>query len=134
MIMQSGVIPYFTEDDTIKYVLVTSSSDPNQWIFPKGMREPNMTAWQSAEMEGIEEAGVYGEISTQVCTSYRYQKWTATLCHVDMYLLKVVELAPSWIEDMFRRRRVCTYEEAFSLLSERIRPILFTAQQQLTKK
>lgn len=74
MIMQSGVIPYFIEDDTIKYVLV--NSNPN--LFPKGMHEPNMTAWQSAEMEGIEEAGVYGEISTQVCTSYCYQKWTAT--------------------------------------------------------
>lgn len=130
MIIQSGVIPYFIENDTVKYVLITSTRKPNRWIFPKGMLEPNMLAWESAVKEGIEEAGVYGEVSTDVCAHYQYKKWSS-LCQVDMYLLRVVDIAQYWEEAALRRRRVCTYDEAFGLIFKRVKPALFAAQQQI---
>jgi len=130
-IQQAGVIPYIIKDDIIKYVLVTSRNHRHRWILPKGMLEPNIPPWKSAMKEGFEEAGVYGEISTQVCAHYQYEK-RHRICHVDMYLLRVIDLATHWEEDFLRCRRICPYDEACQLIFKRVKPVLFAAQQQLT--
>ncbi|MFP4388072.1 MAG: NUDIX domain-containing protein, partial [Desulfococcaceae bacterium] len=59
IIKQSGVAPYLVENGERRYVLITSMA--GDWIFPKGMLEPDMTARESAAREGLEEAGVEGE-------------------------------------------------------------------------
>ena len=130
-IQQAGVIPYIIEDDMVKYVLVTSRNHRQRWIFPKGMLESDMPPWESAMKEGIEEAGVYGEISTQVCTCYQYEK-RYRIYHVDMYLLRVIDIATYWEEDFLRCRQICPYDEACHLIFKRVKPVLFAAQQQLT--
>ena len=67
---QAGALPYAIVEGRMAFLLITSRRS-GKWIFPKGIIEPNMTPWESAALEAVEEAGVTGDISSEPIGSYR---------------------------------------------------------------
>jgi len=128
---QSGAIPYFIENEIIKYVLITSNS--GNWIFPKGLIEFGMKPWQSALKEAEEEAGISGEVFMDVVATYEYKKWGG-LCQVDMYLLKITEIYDTWDEKMFRKRKICTFKHASQIIHGKVKDVLIKAANVIMSK
>ena len=128
---QSGVVPYFIENREIKFVLITSMG--GNWIFPKGLVERHMTPCESALKEAEEEAGVYGDIFPGKIASYEFEKWGG-MCRVDMYLLKVTDICDTWDEDMYRERKICSFEEAKQIIHKRVRDVLKKADKVIKSK
>jgi 8-oxo-dGTP pyrophosphatase MutT (NUDIX family) len=60
-LQQAGAIPFRQRDGHLEILLVTSRSS-GDWIVPKGMVDPGLTASEAAEQEAEEEAGVRGRI------------------------------------------------------------------------
>lgn len=117
---QAGALPYAVVEGRLAFLLITTRKT-GRWIFPKGGIEPDMTAWDSAAMEALEEAGVVGEISQVAVGSYRASSGGsgATLIDVDLYPLRVTEQLDEWREKGQRLRHWATLEEAKRLLADR---------------
>lgn len=117
---QAGALPYAVVDGRMAFLLITSRRS-GKWIFPKGAIEPNMSAWDSAALEAMEEAGVTGEISSTAIGSYRTGTGpdAATLADVDLYPLKVTQQHDMWREQNERMRHWVTLAEAKRLLADR---------------
>jgi 8-oxo-dGTP pyrophosphatase MutT (NUDIX family) len=57
--------------DGVRYLLVTSKRQPNDWVLPKGHIEPGEDAEEAALREVMEEAGVEASIRTPLgCLDY----------------------------------------------------------------
>lgn len=122
-IEQSAVIPYRLRDGEIEILLITTRKT-KRWIIPKGIVEPNMTPHASAAQEALEEAGIIGEVFSEVVGSYTYQKFGGT-CRVKIFLLRVDMLQPCWLEDRDRDRQWFSLSQAIEQIQEvEIRQIL----------
>ncbi|ODT64979.1 MAG: hypothetical protein ABS75_33365 [Pelagibacterium sp. SCN 63-23] len=117
---QAGAMPYAIVDGRMAFLLITSRRS-GKWIFPKGAIEPEMTPWDSAALEALEEAGVSGTMETEPVGSYRASLGNngATLVDVDLYPLLVTEQHDSWHEQNERLRHWATLAEAKRLLADR---------------
>lgn len=111
---QSGVVPFINEDNTLKFVLVTSKSK-TAYIFPKGVIERFMSPEESAQKEAEEEAGVRGLIIPDIEGHYTYEKWGG-LCSVKVFALEVTELLDDWDEAYKRERIIADRETCIGLL------------------
>lgn len=129
---QAGALPYAIVDGRVAFLLITSRRS-GKWIFPKGAVEPEMTPWQSAAMEALEEAGVSGNISSDPIGAYRASIGVdgATLVDVDLYPLEVTQQHDNWREREQRMRHWATLTEARRLLAD---PALGRLAAQLHKK
>jgi 8-oxo-dGTP pyrophosphatase MutT (NUDIX family) len=116
---QAGAIPYAVVDGRVAFLLITSRRT-GRWIFPKGAIEPNMTPWESAALEAMEEAGVTGEIATQPIGSYRGSAGVdeSVLVDVDIYPLRVDVQHDEWREMNQRLRHWAVLSEARRLLHD----------------
>ena len=109
-ISQSAVIPYRHDKDRLRVMLITSRNT-GRWIVPKGMVEPNMTPWDSAAKEALEEAGLLGTVGkTKIC-EYHYDKWETTF-RVAVYPMRIAECLDDWEEREQRRRAWMTPKQA----------------------
>ena len=110
---QSSVIPYRIRKGKPE-ILIISSSKRKHWVVPKGIREPGLSAQESAAKEAMEEAGVLGKVGRKKLGSYMYDKWGAT-CTVDVYPMRVTRVIPKkkWPE-RHRGRKWVSPEEAVS--------------------
>lgn len=117
---QAGALPYSIVEGRMAFLLITSRRT-GKWIFPKGAIEPNMTPWESALHEAMEEAGVSGDISKEPIGSYRASIGLdgATLVDVDLYPLHVTTQLDEWREKDQRLRHWATLAEARRLLADR---------------
>ncbi len=113
---QSGVIPYIKTNGDIKIVLITNIKS-KRWVIPKGVIELDLTPQASAVKEAYEEAGIKGIVKENKVGSYQYVKW-GDICTVKVYLLKVTNLLTDWPEKDKRTRRLCSVEEALSMIEE----------------
>ncbi len=110
-VLQSAALPYrLTSAGNVTVCLVTSRTR-GRWIIPKGFIEPHLTPWVSAAKEAFEEAGVLGEISASSIGSYVYDK-SDMRCKVDVYPLRVVQVADDWPEVLERERLWLPAEDA----------------------
>ena len=125
---QSGVVPYFIEQNRINYVLITTMR--GNWIFPKGLTEPDMEPWESALQEAEEEAGVTGDVIPRKIATYEYEKWGG-LCRIDMYLCKVTKIYDTWDEDMYRERKICSFKDAREIIHKRVLEVLIKADKEI---
>lgn len=104
--IQSAVIPYRWahggRDEQLEVLMITSLKK-KRWIIPKGVQEPGLSPAASAAQEGMEEAGVEGQVSKKPIGSYQYRKWDAT-CHVLEFCLKVEIVHGTWAEDHRQRK------------------------------
>lgn len=133
MLSQSGVVPYRYTSSGLEVLLITSTNT-GRWQFPKGMLEPGMSAVESAEMEGLEEAGAWGRADPEPLLAYRYHKQGLWPVEVTLYPMAVIRFLSEeeweesghrqrqWVDaDEARRRLVGTpLEGAMSALEERL--------------
>lgn len=116
---QSGALPYAIVEGRMAFLLITSRRS-GKWIFPKGAIEPDMTPWESAAVEAQEEAGVTGEISSEIIGTYRTGAGgdNAGLVDVDLYPLRVTQQFDDYKEKGQRMRHWATLSEARRLLAD----------------
>jgi 8-oxo-dGTP pyrophosphatase MutT (NUDIX family) len=114
---QSAVIPFQIKKNHLRILLVTSIKK-QQWIFPKGIIEDDMTAQQSALQEAGEEAGVEGEVLNIVLGSYSYTKWGGT-CEVKVFPMFVTKVLDDWPESDLRKRKWVSIEKAVNLVNKK---------------
>lgn len=112
---QSAVIPYRLRDGRLEVLLITSRKR-KRWVLPKGVREPDLSAAESAAKEALEEAGIGGRVSAEAVGRYAYRKWGGT-CRVEVFAMEVESVLDRWAED-FREREWLTPEEAARRVDE----------------
>lgn len=82
---------------SIEFLLIHSQE--GGWTFPKGRLEPGETAWQAAQREAFEEAGVSGEIEQKPLTTFLYFKQVPPYLGVEYqvaaFLLLVEDVQPA---------------------------------------
>ena len=93
---QSAVLPYRLRGDSIEILLI-SSRKRKRWIVPKGIREADLSAAESAAKEAFEEAGIEGITGELPIGSYSYPKWEG-VCTVDVFAMRVDMIHPRWPE------------------------------------
>jgi 8-oxo-dGTP pyrophosphatase MutT (NUDIX family) len=114
---QSAVLPYRLRDGDTEVLLITSRKG-TRWVLPKGIVEPELTPWESAAKEGLEEAGVKGEVLEQEFGNYSYKKWRG-VCRVQVFLMKVTSELDTWPEADIRRREWLPFAVAAERVNER---------------
>lgn len=114
---QSGALPYAIRDNRVVFLLVTSRRT-GRWIFPKGSIEAGMTPWDSAAKEAMEEAGVVGEVSSNIVGTYRNSDKGMPV-DIDLYPLRVDDQMDTWQEMDQRLRHWALPAEAKRLLADR---------------
>jgi phosphohistidine phosphatase len=112
---QSAVVPFRGSGDNLE-ILVITSRRKRRWVVPKGVKEPDMSAQDSAAKEALEEAGIEGDVLPGSIGSYDYEKWGGT-CTVDVYAMEVKKVYDDWLES-FRDRQWVSIEEAAGRLGE----------------
>jgi 8-oxo-dGTP pyrophosphatase MutT (NUDIX family) len=116
MFRQSGVVPVRRAPGGARILLI-SSRRGKHWVIPKGIIEPHLTPEESALREAYEEAGVRGELRGESLGYYTYRKWGGT-CHVQVFVLEVIEELPDWPESGFRERMWVSPAEAAQLVDQ----------------
>ena len=119
---QSAVIPIRRRGGELEVLMITSRKK-KRWVFPKGIREPDLSPWDSAAKEALEEAGIEGPVSPRSIGTYRYDKWGGT-CTVDVFLMEVETLHESWLESFRERQWVSLDEAMVKVREEELRRIL----------
>lgn len=107
---QSGIIPYRTRQGQIEVLLVTSNTR-KRWIIPKGKVEPDLTSRASALKEAYEEAGVRGRVRP-VPFGYYLHDSPQEAAMIEVFLMEVETVLPSWPEADRRERRWMPLREA----------------------
>lgn len=105
-------------------ILVITSRNTKRWILPKGWVMPGKSAGKAASIEAWEEAGVSGKVSRKPIGAFRYLKFgsgkTPDLpCQVDVYGIKVRDVASKWPEKHERKRRWMSPKRAASRVAEK---------------
>ncbi len=113
---QAAAIPYRVRKGTLEVALVTSSSG-KRWVLPKGCIDPGERAWEAAERETEEEAGLRGKVERRPVGRYTYEKLGAT-CEVEVFLMRVSEVLDRWPEVGLRDRDWFTLKEAMAEVRE----------------
>jgi phosphohistidine phosphatase len=116
LFIQSAVIPFRRREGIIE-VLLISSRKKRRWVIPKGVKEPDLSALDSAAKEALEEAGIEGGILEQPIGYYEYQKWGGT-CHVEVFVMAVQTVHEEWLES-HRDREWCVIDEAAGRVAEK---------------
>ncbi|XP_008797101.2 nudix hydrolase 12, mitochondrial-like [Phoenix dactylifera] len=127
----AGCIPYRQKTDTESHsgnlidrleVLMVSSPNRDDFIFPKGGWENDESVEQAARREAWEEAGVDGIISETCLGSWIFRSKSRQnscshegTCKGYIYALKVTEELQCWPEQASHKRRWIQVREAFKL-------------------
>jgi phosphohistidine phosphatase len=106
---QSAVIPFRRREGCLEVLMITSRRK-KRWVIPKGVKEPELSAADSATKEALEEAGIRGGVSSQPLGSYRYKKWGG-VCEVQVFAMAVDTVLTDW-EESYRDRQWVSLEEA----------------------
>ncbi len=113
---QSSVIPFRRNHRGIEVLLITSRGR-RQWIFPKGVIEPGLSARASAKKEAHEEAGIEGSVLPRPVGEYQYDKWNGS-CRVQVFAMQVSRMHRSW-EEEDRRRKWVSPDKAANLIEKK---------------
>ncbi|KAF4397561.1 hypothetical protein G4B88_027301 [Cannabis sativa] len=122
----SGCIPYrVTKDEEDYYniqVLMVSSPNRNDLVFPKGGWEDDETREEAACREALEEAGVIGILRETPLGEWEFRsKSKENNCNMEggckgyMFALEVTEILKVWPERQNRDRKWLKIDEAFEL-------------------
>lgn len=112
---QSAVLPYRERDGKLEVLMITSRKK-KRWVIPKGVKEPELSALDSAAKEALEEAGIQGLVSSSPMGSYQYDKWGGT-CTVEVYAMRVDKVLEDW-EESYRDREWVSLDEAVNRIRE----------------
>ena len=128
---RSAAIPIIRDNDGIKVVLVTTKpKHKDNWIFPKGQIELQMTGYESAAKEAFEEAGVIGLTSPTLFGTYQQNKW-GSRTEVQVYTMDVTEVLDTWKEMRDRDRQILPLDEAINVVQSSQKHILIKLREQI---
>ncbi len=86
-----AAVCYRHVDGSVPFILVRTGA--GRWTFPKGHMEKGETAWEAAQREALEEAGVRGRIESEPFMMFPHEKRTPDGRQVELtvaaYLLHV---------------------------------------------
>jgi len=92
-VQKAAALCYRRKGASIEILLVRAHS--SGWIFPKGGIQPGEAAWQAAEREAFEEAGVKGQIEhAQLTTFLHFKPGVNKEYRVAAFLLLVKSIQP----------------------------------------
>lgn len=126
----SGCIPYKIENDVEDRedgfvgrrltVLMISTPNRDDLVFPKGGWENDETVYEAAHREALEEAGVKGILSEKPLGVWEFRSKSKQNscsnkggCRGYMFAMEVTEELNSWPEQDSYKRKWLTTEEAF---------------------
>jgi len=139
-IKKAAAICYRRKDTSIEILLVRAHG--GGWIFPKGTIEPDENAWQAAQREAFEEAGITGEILHKRLTTFLHFKQSSrdagTEYHVAAFLLLVMsmqspqekERQPTWFSPEDAERAIIQFKQ--SKYAEEVKRVIRLAVADLT--
>jgi len=107
---QSGVIPYRKVPGGIEILLITSLKK-KKWIIPKGYIEFNLSPFESAKKEAIEEAGIIGSNETFEIGAFRIHREIG-LCIIKVFSMEVVKMLDEYPEKDLRKRKWFPLQDA----------------------
>lgn len=128
---QSAIIPYRFRDGDLEILLI-SNRRKSRWIVPKGVKEPHLSAVDSAAKEAMEEAGIRGRVSAKSIGSYKYEKWGGT-CTVEVFLMEVRKILDKWLEDDRDRKWLSPKRAADRVDEPKLKRLLLLAAEKLQK-
>ena len=96
--------------------MLITSRKRKRWVIPKGVKEPGLSAADSAAREALEEAGVEGVVCPTVIGSYEYAKWGG-VCTVEVFVMRVSTIHDTW-EEQYRDREWVDVASAVERLRE----------------
>lgn len=103
-----------------RVLLVSSSSDPNVFVLPKGGVEKGEKAKEAAVRETLEEGGVTGKLRPGKLGAWEYTTANGREAIQKMWILYVDNVLscddPLWKERKRRERRWLTFDEARTLV------------------
>ncbi len=109
---QSGVIPYRRVNNELEILLITSLKK-KKWVIPKGYIEFNLSAFESAKKEALEEAGILGTNETIELGSFVNHK-SIGVCHVLVFAMEVIKVLDDYLEKDKRKRKWFKLKDAAS--------------------
>jgi len=101
---QSGVIPYRKNGKKKLEILLITSVKKQKWIIPKGYVEFNLSAFESAKKEALEEAGVVGTNETVELGEFVVQK-SFGKCLIKIFSMEVIKELDNYPEKAKRKRK-----------------------------
>ncbi len=107
---QSGVIPYRKTRVGLEVLLITSIKK-KKWVIPKGFVEFNLSPFESAKKEAIEEAGAVGTNET-IELGHFENKRSIGICHVKVFAMEVIEMLEDYPDKTRRQRKWFPLKEA----------------------
>jgi 8-oxo-dGTP pyrophosphatase MutT (NUDIX family) len=108
---QSGVVPFRKKGKKKIEVLLITSVKKRRWIIPKGYVEFNLSAFESAKKEAIEEAGVLGSNETFELGEFIIQK-SYGKCFMKIFSMEVIKEYDDYPEKAKRKRKWFELDEA----------------------
>lgn len=115
---QAAAVCYKVVDNQPEFMLIKSSG--RRWIFPKGKIDPGEDAWETAQREAFEEAGVSGKIDKKRLGTFIHIKQDLKSSGKEIviaaYLLEVISTQePS---EKHRNPTWFSYKDAIKAFSE----------------
>ncbi len=107
---QSGVIPYRKTKSGLEVLLITSIKK-KKWVIPKGYIEFNLSPFESAKKEAIEEAGIIGTNETIELGHFENKK-SIGVCHVKVFAMEVIDQLDDYNDKARRQRKWFPLKEA----------------------
>lgn len=118
----SGCVVFNVHEGKVEILLV-SSSNGKEWVFPKGGVEMELTERASAAKEVYEEAGVLGDVGRKL-GDYRYIK-NNQIQDVTMFAMKYTGEADDWPEEHKRERRWFKPKKAMAKVDPYLAPFIW---------
>ena len=113
---QSGVIPYRVKGKKKVEILLITSVKKQKWIIPKGYVEFNLSAFESAKKEALEEAGVLGSNETIELGEFVLQK-SIGKSFMKIFSMEVIKEHDDYPEKAKRKRKWFEVNEAAEKVS-----------------
>ena len=117
-IIQSGVVPWLIQDNQLMIVLITARKPVCKWILPKGHIEKALQPELSAANEAYEEAGIKGEISSDIIGSLTHTKQGQKI-NVSYYPMRVTEIFDDWAKKSERERKIVDINQACDMVTDK---------------
>ncbi|HEY7189631.1 MAG TPA: NUDIX domain-containing protein [Vicinamibacterales bacterium] len=129
VLQQAAVIPYRIRKERIEVALVTTSTGKG-WIVPKGSVDEGERPRDAAIREAEEEAGLRGIVTRKPLGTYHDVKSDGRR-RVDVYAMRVTDVADRWLEDDVRQRRWMHLPEAADFLRGELQRLIHHLNVQL---
>ncbi|HEY1303231.1 MAG TPA: NUDIX domain-containing protein [Vicinamibacterales bacterium] len=129
VLQQAAVIPYRIRNERVEVALVTTSGGKG-WIVPKGSVYEGERPRDAAIREAEEEAGLRGVVWRKPLGWYHHVKGNDRR-RVDVFAMRVTNVADRWLEDDVRRRRWMRIPDAADCLREELQRLIHHLDVQL---